>query len=145
MIKLSGEVFHRYLQDAVRPEIYAEIRYHKERNARIVILSSAIQFICSLMGSHLAVDDIICSELEIRDGLFTGRSVGPLCFGIEKLTRLKAYCEKMNCSPEKAYYYADDISDFQVLDVVGYPVCINPDRKLARAAAAKHWTIHEWH
>jgi putative phosphoserine phosphatase/1-acylglycerol-3-phosphate O-acyltransferase len=143
--KLSEEVFLSSLSPAIRPEIYAEIRVHKERNARVVILSSAVQFVCLPLAKHLAMDDVICSELEIRKGVFTGRFAGNLCYGEEKVNRLKVYCEQMNCSPEKAYYYADSISDFQALDSVGYPVCVNPDKKLAKAAASKHWIIHEWH
>jgi putative phosphoserine phosphatase/1-acylglycerol-3-phosphate O-acyltransferase len=143
--KLSDEVFHSSIFPAIRPEIYAEINYHKERNASVVILSSAVQFICLPLARHLAMDDVICSELEVREGVFTGSFAGSLCYGNEKVNRLKDYCEQMNCSPGKAYYYADSISDFQALDSVGYPVCVNPDKKLAKAAAAKHWIIHEWH
>ena len=143
--KLSEELFFSSLSHAIRPEIYSEIRYHKERNAKVVILSSAIQFVCLPLAKLLGIDDVICSELEVRDGVFTGRFVGNLCYGDEKVNRLKVYCDEMNCSLEKAYYYADSISDFQALDAVGYPVCVNPDKKLAKVAGEKNWTIHEWH
>jgi len=145
LIKLSEEVFHTFLSDAIRPKIFNEILYHKERNARVIILSSTIQYICSLLAKHLGMDDVICSELEVREGFFTGRFIGRLCYSDEKAIRLRAYCEKMNCSPEKAYYYADSISDFQALNSVGFPVCVNPDKKLAKIAGEKHWIIHEWH
>jgi putative phosphoserine phosphatase / 1-acylglycerol-3-phosphate O-acyltransferase len=143
--KLSDEVFFASLSHAIRPEIFSEIRYHKELNAKVVILSSAIQFVCLPLAKLLGIDDVICSELEVREGVFTGRFVGDLCYGDEKVNRLKVYCKEMNCSLEKVYYYADSISDFQALDAVGYPVCVNPDKKLAKVAGAKHWTIYEWH
>ena len=143
--KLSEEVFHTTLSFDIRPEIVDEIRQHKERNARIVILSSAVQFVCLPLAKHLAIDDVICSELEVREGTFTGRFAGNLCYGDEKADRLKMYCKQMNCSPEKAYYYADSISDLQALLSVGNPVCVNPDKKLAKLASGKHWIIHEWH
>jgi len=143
--KLSEEVFLSSLSAAIRPEIYTEIHYHKKRNARLVILSSAIRFVCVPLAKHLAMDDVICSELEVRDGVFTGRIAGDLCYGGEKVKRLKVYCEAMNLSPENAYYYADSYSDFEALDSVGYPVCVNPDNKLAKVAGEKNWIIHEWH
>jgi putative phosphoserine phosphatase / 1-acylglycerol-3-phosphate O-acyltransferase len=143
--KLSDEVFLSSLYPAIRPEVYAEIRFHKEHNARVVILSSAVQFVCLPLAKHLAMDDVICSQLEVSEGVFTGRFAGDLCYGNEKVNRLKIYCKEMNCSPEKAYYYADSISDFKALDSVGYPVCVNPDKKLAKVASGKHWIIHEWH
>jgi putative phosphoserine phosphatase / 1-acylglycerol-3-phosphate O-acyltransferase len=141
---LSEEVFHTFLLDAVRPEIITEIKYHRERNARVVILSSALQYICSPLAKHLAIEDVICSRLEVKDGLLTGRPEGRFCFGDEKAIRLRAYCEKMNCSPATAYYYADAFSDFKVLDLVGHPVCINPEKKLAGIARARHWIVHVW-
>jgi putative phosphoserine phosphatase / 1-acylglycerol-3-phosphate O-acyltransferase len=143
--KLSEKVFLSSLFPAIRPEIYTEIRYHKEQNARVVILSSAVQFVCMPLANHLGIVDVICSELEVREGVFTGHFAGNVCYGDEKVNRLRIYCEEMNCTPEKAYYYADSISDFQALDSVGYPVCVNPDKKLAKIAGAKHWIIHEWH
>jgi len=91
------------------------------------------------------MDDVICSELEVSEGILTGRPAGRLCYGNEKALRLKEYCEKMNYPSLEAYYYADSISDLQALDAVGYPVCINPDKKLAGIARSRHWTIHQWH
>lgn len=143
--ELAEEVFHGVLSRAVRREIYGEIRFHKERNARVVILSSAIQLVCQPLADLLSFDDVVCTRLEVRNGVFTGRFVGEACYGEEKVNRLREYCHEMNCSPGKAYYYADSISDFQALDSVGYPVCVNPDKKLTRLAVAKHWRIHEWH
>jgi putative phosphoserine phosphatase / 1-acylglycerol-3-phosphate O-acyltransferase len=141
--QFSEEVFLTYLAGTIRPEIFKEIKLHKERNARVVMLSSAIKQVCAPFAKLLEMDEVLCSELEVRAGKFTGRFENRLCYGEEKVTRLRTYCEKMNSSPEKAYYYADSISDFQALDSVGYPVCVNPDKKLAKVAAAKHWTIHE--
>lgn len=139
--KLCGEVFLSSLSPAIRPEIWAEIRYHQERNARIVILSSAIQFVCVPLAKLLAIDDVICTELEVREGLFTGCFMGEPCFGGVKVKRLRDYCLEKKCNPENVYYYADSFSDFQALDSVGYPVCVNPDKKLARLAVAKKWRI----
>ncbi len=139
------EVFLSYLSPAIRPEIYAEIRHHKKQNARIVILSSAVHFVCQPLARHLAMDDVICSELEVRDGVYTGRFSGNICYGKEKLFRLKEYCDKMNSSPKQAYYYGDCISDYHALESVGNPVCVNPDKKLAKAALERQWVIQEWH
>jgi putative phosphoserine phosphatase / 1-acylglycerol-3-phosphate O-acyltransferase len=145
IIQLSEEVFRTFLIDALFPEIHREILFHKNRNAKTVILSSAIRYVCALLASHLGMDDVICSELEVHEGVLTGLPAGRLCYGDEKAIRLKDYCARMNCSPGDAYYYADSISDLQALEAVGHPVCINPDRKLAGIARSRQWTIHQWH
>jgi putative phosphoserine phosphatase/1-acylglycerol-3-phosphate O-acyltransferase len=131
---LCSEVF----QDKVLPFVFTrardELKMHKDNNTRTVILSSSLQPICRETASHLGMDDIICSELEVSDGILTGRPAGKLCFGEEKLTRLKSYCEKNNSNPKDCWYYADSLSDLPALQEVGITVCVNPEKKLKAKA-----------
>ena len=50
---------------------------------------------------------------------------------------LIGYCEKLNSPLTSAFYYGDNISDFHVLNLVGHPVCINPDKQLKKLAKEK--------
>jgi phosphoserine phosphatase len=90
------------------------------------------------------MDDIICSEMEVKNNLLTGHPVGRLCYGDEKVRRLREYCEKNNSTPSQSWYYADALIDFPVLSIVGFPVCVNPDRKLRKKAREKGWKIYSW-
>lgn len=144
MNDLCVEVCHEILLPSVYPAAMQEIEFHKSKNARIVILSSALKGICVEMAKSLNADDILCSELEVRDGLLTGRPVGSLCFDEEKAIRLTAYCEKHNQSSAASWYYGDSISDLSALSKVGHPVCVNPDTKLRKIALTKDWTILNW-
>jgi HAD superfamily hydrolase (TIGR01490 family) len=142
--ELSEEVVNSYLLKAIRPEIIKEIRFHQEQNGRIVMLSSEISAICGLVGRHLGFEDIICTEMETRDGILTGNPVGNFCFGEEKRVRLTDFCEAGNYNLREAFYYADSVSDLPALEAVGHPVCITPDKKLGRIALEKGWKIHDW-
>jgi HAD superfamily hydrolase (TIGR01490 family) len=144
IIDLCLEVFHKILLPSVYKEAICEIEYHKAKNAKVVILSSALTTICQEMAKNLNIDDIICSELEVKNGYLTGRPLGHFCFGKEKATRLLAYCKKNNCSPLNSWYYCDSISDLPALEIVGNPVCVNPDRKLKKAAIKRGWKILSW-
>jgi HAD superfamily hydrolase (TIGR01490 family) len=139
--ELSKEVIDKYLKDSIRPEIVKEIDFHKEKNGATVILSSAISSICEPLGRHLAVDDIICTTMETSKGILTGAPVGSFCFGDEKRIRLFSYCKTTHFNPSEAWYYADSISDLPVLEVVGNPVCVTPDKKLARIAVERGWKV----
>lgn len=118
----------------VYEEARSEIKWHKEKNAKIVLLFSALTPVCREMVKNLKMDDIVCSDLEVINGNLTGRPVGKLCFGKEKAVRLLSYCEKYNSNASDAWYYGDSISDLAVLGSVGSPVCINPDRMLKKEA-----------
>ena len=69
----------------IRPAIIAEIKRHRENQASVVLLSSAITPICSVVAQYLELDDYICSEFEVVDGLYTGRPLGTICYSEEKL------------------------------------------------------------
>lgn len=141
---LCLEVFRNVLLPSVYVEARSEIESHKAKNAKIVILSSALTPVCQEMAKNLSIDDIICSDLEVKNGYLAGRPRGHLCFGEEKAIRLIEYCEKNNSLPSNAWYYGDSISDLPALSSVGNPVCVNPDNKLKKTAIKKGWKILCW-
>jgi HAD superfamily hydrolase (TIGR01490 family) len=141
---LSSEVFEKHMLHAIPENARSEIKMHKDRNAAVVILSSALSPVCQVVAGHLEMDDVICTQIETDGGLYTGRTAGKLCFGNEKVSRLKEYCEKNNCKVEQAWYYGDSFSDIPVLQIVGNPVCVNPDKKLQKAANKNSWKIYLW-
>jgi HAD superfamily hydrolase (TIGR01490 family) len=142
---LCDEVFHKVLLPSVYSEARSEIDFHKGKNGKVVILSSALTPICREIAKNLGMDDIICTDLEIKDGIFTGSSLRRPCFGEEKKIRLNEYCEKNNTNTSDAWYYADSISDLPALGIVGNAICVNPDKKLKKTALKRDWKILNWH
>jgi len=130
---------------SVYPAAHIEIEYHRKEKADLVLLSSSLAPLCSQVALHLGLDSVLCSELEIAGGRFTGKPKGKFCYGEEKALKLKDYCENHHCSPSDAWYYADSYTDIPVLELVGNPVCVNPDRKLSTLARKKGWQIRTWH
>ncbi len=129
------------MKKLIRPEIVEEITYHRRKNARLVILSSALPYLCNPIAEYLAMDDVVCSHLETDNGFFTGRSVGQLVFGPEKNVRMKKYCTQNNCSMESTWYYGDAYTDRFILESVGHPVCVKPEMKLRWLAKRRGWKI----
>lgn len=144
LLQLSSEAVNEVLLPSIHSEVADELKMHRSKNAKAVILSSSLVSICKEVADHLNMDDVVCSDLEVRNGFLTGQPVGNLCYGNEKLVRLREYCEKNNKKIEDSWYYADSISDFPALGVVGHPVCINPDKQLRNKAKEKNWTIYYW-
>ena len=142
--EFATKVFKNNLQALIRPEIQSELRFHKARNAELVILSSAIVEICSPAARFLGMDAVISSRLEVHEGYYTGYPEGNFCVGTEKFLRLQEYCSMKGYLHGEAYFYGDTISDLQALSAVGHPVCVNPDRKLNRVANANGWDVRQW-
>jgi HAD superfamily hydrolase (TIGR01490 family) len=141
---LCNEIVEKDLIPAIRPKIIHEIKMHKEQGADLVILSSAIASICFPMANHLEIHSVICSELEVVNQQYTGRPIGKFCFKDEKLDRMNRYLHFNNYAHEDSYYYADSIDDLPVLQSVGHPVCVNPDKSLKKIAREHNWIIHAW-
>lgn len=139
--ELSERVVNKYLVKAIRPVIISEIRFHRENNAEIVILSSALLQICSPIGSQMGADGIICTEMDAENGVFTGSSKHGFCLGEEKRIRLMQHCDQRSYSLNEAYCYGDSIADLHALETVGHPVCVHPDRRLRRIALKKGWRV----
>jgi HAD superfamily hydrolase (TIGR01490 family) len=129
------------MKKMVRPEIIEALDYHRKNNARLVLLSSAMPYLCDPIADYLSMDDVVCSQLEKENGRFTGRAIGPLVFGPEKSVRMTDYCAAHNFPIDTAWYYGDAYTDRFVLERVGHPVCVKPEIKLWWMAKRRGWKI----
>lgn len=129
------------LKTQIRPEIRRELEEHRSKNARLVLLSSAMTYLCESIASYLNMDDVVCSRLESKDGILTGKALGNLVFEREKAVRMKSYCEANGYSLEDAWYYGDAFTDRFILDIVGNPVAVKPEIKLKLHARRNGWKI----
>jgi HAD superfamily hydrolase (TIGR01490 family) len=135
-----GEELKRFIREDARKEV----RLHMDRGARTVVLSASTTAFCEQTKKVLGMDDVICTELEVIDGIFTGTMKGRYCYGPEKLVRARHYCRERGLRMEDAFYYADSIADLSVMEAVGTPVCITPDKRLEREALKRGWKISQW-
>ena len=138
---LSREIFEQSIKDTIRTDILETIQKHRANNAAVVLLSSATTPICEPVSRFLQMDDMICTRLESKNGILTGRTIGKLVYGPEKKVRMTEYCEIQGFAPDEAWYYGDSYTDRYVMEAVGHPVAVYPDSRLLRHAKGKQWTI----
>ncbi|HID39332.1 MAG TPA: HAD-IB family hydrolase [Calditrichaeota bacterium] len=141
MVQFSRKLFDEKLKEYIRADMVEEIRRHRENGGLTVILSASTTYMCKPVVEYLGMDDLVCSEMEVQDGLLTGRPKGAYCYGTEKVHRLYAYCQEHGFNPETAWYYADSHSDIPVLEIIGHPVCVSPDARLAAVARERSWAV----
>ncbi|MFN8208052.1 MAG: HAD family phosphatase [Bacteroidales bacterium] len=139
MNNFIDEVISNELLPEIRPQMTAELMKHKTNGGRIFILSSAIEEVCEPFAQKLDLDGIICTRMERRDGVFTGKTLGPYCFGTEKKNAVMELSDKQHINLADCWYYADDIQDIPVFEIVGHPVCVNPGKSLTRIARQAGW------
>ncbi|MGB9111194.1 MAG: HAD-IB family hydrolase [Acidimicrobiales bacterium] len=131
------------LESVVEPIIYDEamdlIDEHRQAGRRVVIVSASPSELVRPLGRHLGVDDVIASEAAIdADGRYTGE-LAFFCTGRDKSDAVRLFAEREEIDLSRSYAYSDAFTDVPLLELVGHPVAVNPDRALARVAAERGW------
>jgi len=134
-----------WFEEYVRPTVYPEARElvdkHLDAGHVVALISGANKFVLQPLADHLGIEHIMCTQLEVKDGVFTGRVVQPVCFGEGKIYWLQQLLEREDLELARSYFYTDSISDQPLLDVVGHPVVVNPDPLLYREARRRCWPV----
>jgi phosphoserine phosphatase len=131
----------------VAPLVYAEAlflidEHHREGRKVLIVSSSPVEIVQPLAG-YLGVDDVIATRAAVdEEGLYTGEleyyAYGPT--KAEALHRLEAEGLDLTAS----YAYSDSHTDLPLLEAVGNPVAVNPDRELRKIAEEREWPIREF-
>jgi HAD superfamily hydrolase (TIGR01490 family) len=139
--QLCEEIYHASIKKTIRPEILESFEKHRSIGAAVVLLSSAIAPICEVVARHLQLDALVCTQMETLDGEFTGHIRGKLVYGAEKKHRMLSFCSEHESDAEKAWYYGDSHTDRHVMEAVGNPVAVSPDKRLKKIAIRQNWPI----
>ena len=136
------------LDDVVSPIIYDEalelLDHHRFHGRRLVLISSAPAEVAEPLGRFLGVDETIATRAEIDDeGRYTGR-LAFYAYGPNKAEAIRELAAREGIDLEASYAYSDSITDVPMLETVGHPVAVNPDRELARYARERDWEILEF-
>jgi phosphoserine phosphatase len=51
------------------------------------------------------------------------------------------YCHNNGYDPMNAWYYGDSHTDRFVMEAVGFPVAVSPDKRLMKIAKKNNWAI----
>jgi phosphoserine phosphatase len=90
------------------------------------------------------VDDVLCATLAEENGTYTGELSGAPVAGDARARMLASFARRRNLDLSRSYAYADSISDLPMLEAVGNPVAVNPDRRLGAAARERGWRVEHW-
>lgn len=108
-----GKKYSRdHLGKLVRPKAIERIEWHKNRGDIVVVVSASLSLYLSDWCNKLEVD-LICTELESLNGVFTGQYRGGDCTGATKAARIRKKYD-LNVFHD-IYAYGDTNEDFEIL------------------------------
>jgi HAD superfamily phosphoserine phosphatase-like hydrolase len=114
-IQQLGLIYSREeLPKFIRPWALEKILWHKAQNDVVVVVSASLDVYLSHWCNQLELD-LICTELESKEGILTGRYRNGDCAGKEKLTRVREKYDIQNFSI--IYAYGDTKEDLQMMSI----------------------------
>lgn len=135
-------------QQVFRPRCFDQalecIKEHHSAGRAIVLVTGSLDFIIEPLAMEIRADAVIAARLIESNGCFTGELDGPPIGGIEKGRRMRDLAQERGIDLSRSHAYGDSMADLPMLEAVGFPHAVNPDRGLRKTAHHRGWPTHHW-
>jgi HAD superfamily hydrolase (TIGR01490 family) len=132
------------LHDIVDPLVYKEatqlISEHKEQGHDVVVVSASGEEIVAPIAEMIRATDSVATRMNVVEGRYTG-DIDFYCYGINKALAVQEIAERRGYDLAQCHGYSDSITDLPLLEAVGHPTVVNPDRALRKIAAQRGWPV----
>ncbi|MGQ0774061.1 MAG: HAD-IB family hydrolase [Pseudonocardiales bacterium] len=132
------------LHDVVHPLVYAEatelIAEHRGRGEDVIVVSASGAEVVAPIAEMVGATHSVATRMVAHNGRYTGE-VQFYCAGENKALAVRELAALRGYDLQRCHAYSDSISDLPLLEAVGRPTAVNPDRALRREAAARGWPI----
>lgn len=123
------------------PKAFELLDEHRQADDFLLIITATNRFVTAPIARRLGVHDLIATEPEIRDGIYTGEIVGTPCYQTGKVTRLQEWMKQHGENMIGSFFYSDSHNDLPLLEMVRHPVAVDPDATLRHVAESRDWKI----
>ena len=139
------EIVNERLHDIIDPIVYDEaverIQQHKSAGQDVVIVSSSGEEVVGPIGAMVGADYVLATRMVVSDdGKYTGE-IERYVYGPEKAEAVRELAAERGYDLAASYAYSDSITDLPLLEEVGHPTAVNPDRALRKIAVERGWPV----
>ena len=139
-------LLNKFLSSVIEPmiNVYAlRLLHNHYHNNDVMLLASATNsVIVNPIAKRLGFENIVATEVELVDGVYTGKIKGIPALGEGKLKKVREWMLSNNFDDFKnATFYSDSMNDFPLLLAVNKPIAVNPDNKLREECKKNSWEI----
>lgn len=137
-------IVEQTLADAIAPTVYAEavalIDDHHARGHDVVIASASGTDVVRPIADLLGADRVVATRMEVVDGRYTG-ALEFYAYGQDKADAVRDLAAAQGYDLDASFAYSDSVTDLPLLELVGHPTVVNPDRALRRVALDRGWGV----
>jgi HAD superfamily hydrolase (TIGR01490 family) len=139
-----ADIVTRHLLDTIGPLVYSEARRllnaHRQAGRDVYIVSSSGQEMVGPIGAMLGVSGVIATRMRQANGRYTGE-LEFYAYGEGKARKMRELAAERGYDLTACFAYSDSVTDLPMLEAVGHPHAVNPDRELRKVAHARGWPV----
>jgi HAD superfamily hydrolase (TIGR01490 family) len=139
----AAEMLSQLILTKSFPAAIRRVREHRALGHRTVLITGALDFVVEPLKPLF--DDIVSASLAVDDkGRYLGQMVDVPPTGESRASALFDYAKAHDIDLAESVAYADSSNDLPMLEVVGFPVAVNPETRLASLARKRGWLVEQW-
>jgi HAD superfamily hydrolase (TIGR01490 family) len=138
--EIVSDTLHNVVDPIVYDEAVSLIEEHSLAGREVIIVSTSGSEVVGPIGELLGADRVIATRLEVVDGKYTG-NIDYYAYAEEKARAIRELAETDGLDLTQCYAYSDSITDVPMLEAVGHPFAVNPDKELRKVAETNGWPI----
>ena len=134
------ESLSEVLVPMIYPEAAALIEHHRYLGHPIALISASGMEMVSPVAAALGAKHCVATRMVVADGRYTGE-IEFYCYGEGKAVAVRELAAEHGYRLEDCHAYSDSITDLPLLEAVGHPHAVNPDRELREVAIGRGWPV----
>ena len=138
--EIVADTLHNIVDPIVYDEAVSLIEDHHLAGRDVIIVSASGSEIVEPIGELIGADDVIARRLAIEDGRYTG-GIEYYAYAENKATAIREVARRRGYDLSRSFAYSDSITDVHMLEVVGHPFAVNPDKELRKVAEQRGWPV----
>lgn len=137
---IVADTLHHIVDPLVYEEAVSLIAWHHDEGRDVVIVSTSGAEVVEPIGELLGIDRVIATRMVHESGRYTGE-IEFYAYAENKAEAIRALAVERGYDLAASYGYSDSATDLPMLEAVGQPHAVNPDRVLRKAAVERGWPV----
>jgi len=138
--EIVADTLHNIVDPLVYDEAVSLIEEHHLAGRDVIIVSTSGSEVVGPIGEMLGADRVVATRLEVVDGKYSG-NIEYYAYAEEKARAIEELARRVGYDLASSYAYSDSVTDLAMLESVGHPHAVNPDKELRRIAVANGWPV----
>jgi len=138
--EIVAETLHHIVDPLVYDEAISLIEEHHAAGREVIIVSASGAEVVEPIAAMLGADRVIATRMEIVDGRYSGE-IEYYAYAEEKARAIQELADRLGYDLAGSYGYSDSVTDVPMLEIVGHPHAVNPDKELRKVAVERDWPV----